>query len=92
MIYSSYPILLVFFAVIPVLHIMTCTAKKARLLFTAVSLLVHIAAAVCYVFCGAKMEEVLILYLFSVLFSMIAGEIVRRRKTAGQKNEKEDEA
>lgn len=92
-IFSTAPLLLLYFVFIAVLCVLSCILEKAQYVISAVNILVHICAVYSFVQNGAELEELLILFLFSILVSLAAGTFFRekRLKAAQNGDEKKEE-
>ena len=87
-IFSTAPILLLYFAVIAVLSVLSCILEKAKYVISGVNVLVHICAVYSFVQSGAELEELLILFLFSIFVSLAAGDFFRTKHLKAEKSGK----
>lgn len=92
-IFSTAPLLLLYFVVIAVLCVLSCMLEKSKHVISAVNILVHICAVYSFVQNGAALEELLILFLFSIFVSLAAGDFFRTKhlKAAQADNEQKEE-
>ena len=83
--YTQNPGLLLFFVLLAVTNILPVFVEKLKPVWW-VGIALHIAAVFFYVKAGAELDDILVLFLFSILCVLVA-EVVKERRDKAQKSE-----
>ena len=83
--YTENPGLLLFFVLLAVTNILPVVSEKLKPVWW-VGIAVHIAAVFFYVKAGAELDDILLLFLFSILVGL-AAELVNEKRANAKKTE-----
>lgn len=83
--YTENPGLLLFFVLLAVTSILPVVSEKLKPVWW-VGIAVHIAAVFFYVKAGAELDDILLLFLFSILVGL-AAELVKENRANAKKTE-----
>ena len=83
--YTENPGLLLFFVLLAVTNILPVVSEKLKPV-CCVGIAVHIAAVIFYVKAGAELDDILLLFLFSILVGLTA-ELVNEKRANAKKTE-----
>lgn len=83
--YTENPGLLLFFVLLAVTNILPVLGEKLRPVWW-VGIAVHIAAVFFYVKAGAELDDILLLFLFSLLSGLVA-EVVKEKQGTAKKSD-----
>ncbi len=83
--YTENPGLLLFFVLLAVTNILPVMNEKLRPVWW-VGIAVHIASVFFYVKAGAELDDILLLFLFSILVGLVA-ELVKEKRANAKKSD-----
>ena len=87
--YTQNPGLLVFFVLLAVTNLLPVISEKLKPVWW-VGIAVHVASVYFYVKAGAELDDILLLFLFSLLVGL-AAELVNEKRSAAKKSESDAE-